>query len=225
MFDSNAYSTKEYYLDEQQQSFDDYIVDHQYVSGEMITNVQLNNEIMFPKNNDYLKLGDSVVLNIQSPKSNQKFMFLVYQNLNDLLLSGINNVYENIEPSQTFDNEINSSDDYYNEHKVDLTSTENEILKNSEKQTIINSNIISFKINDKMEEENLRANPIELNFKHLRTDLFDSEELLITTKCSFWKYDKELVFKFVLSFIFSYFKKTFLNSVISSAIGLKVDAI
>ncbi len=166
--------------------------------GEITSNNELKTVYTFPEN-DLLNIDEKILLNIKNPNQDQKFMFLVFKNLNEYLtlesiISSPNSSYydvktihDNIEP-----------DDYYIDKSLESSTPtnifkENDIKQTNEKYTIINSNIISFKINDKIEMENLKINPIELKFKHIKTDIFESNEYLIDVKCSYWSYD-ELVY-------------------------------
>ncbi len=161
--------------------------------GEITSNDELKTIYIFPEN-DLLNINENVLLHIKNPKQDQKFMFIVFKNLNEYLTLTSSSNSNSSDYDEISIHENLESDDYYNENLL-LPSTnffkENEIKENiNEKYTIINSNIISFKMNDKSEIENLKDNPIELKFKHLKTDIFESDEYLIDVKCSYWNYDE-----------------------------------
>ncbi len=86
-------------------------------------------------------------------------MFVVYKNVNDLFTS---------------DNDL--------VNKSHPQNTEN-------KKLIVNSNIISFKMNQKKDEDFLKKVPVELTFKHTETD-DDYVQNEIKPICSYWNYDK-----------------------------------
>jgi hypothetical protein len=68
------------------------------------------------------------------------------------------------------------------------SNTENNNNNDDSKRQIINSNIISFKMNDKEDLNYLQSEPIHLTFKHLSQDYdFDQFKPI----CSFWNYNKE----------------------------------
>jgi hypothetical protein len=53
---------------------------------------------------------------------------------------------------------------------------------------ILNSNIISFKMNEKEDINYLKIEPIELTFKHLSENYYPEKYKPI---CSFWNYSRE----------------------------------
>lgn len=82
----------------------------------------------------------------------------------------------------------------------ELFSSENDLIDESEtspkaaaaanKKIIVNSNIISFKMNHKRDIDYLKKVPIELTFKHLTSD-DDYTQNEIKPICSYWKFDKK----------------------------------
>ena len=66
--------------------------------------------------------------------------------------------------------------------------TEESSNKTLQLKQIINSNIISFKMNEKDDINYLKVEPIELTFKHL----IENDELNQNKPiCSYWNYNKE----------------------------------
>lgn len=103
--------------------------------------------------------NEKVVVNLEHPERSQQFMFIVYKNVNELF----------------------TSDD-------DLVK-ESSTLKKDNKKIIINSNIISFKMNKKRDEEFLKKVPVELTFQHIQPD--DAYiQYEVKPVCSYWNYDK-----------------------------------
>jgi hypothetical protein len=166
-------------------------------AGEMMTNDFLKTENTFPSNKISglnIRTDEAVVLNIEVPSSSQKFMFLVYRNLNEIFSTSTQSEYTNVlgdSTSQLLANQEDNSDDYYN--SIEKSDASTSVIANQENEvnSIINSNVISFKMNDRYAQANLKKMPIELRFKHLRTDIFDSDDLFIETKCSYWNYGQE----------------------------------
>lgn len=111
-------------------------------------------------------------------------MFIVYKNVSDLLSTKLDK-----------ENEGEDEDDESNK-------------ENDETQRkIINSNIISFKMNNENDVDYLKLSPIRLTFRHLiesntpgtqinrdpsTIDDNDSvKEYLMNPTCAFWNYNKE----------------------------------
>lgn len=68
------------------------------------------------------------------------------------------------------------------------TSDESSLNKTNQSNQIINSNIISFKMNEKEDINYLKIEPIELTFKHLIES--DNPDAIKPT-CSYWNYNRE----------------------------------
>lgn len=123
----------------------------QNIVAEVVPNIDQSMELEFPVNR-YLqsKTSERVYLKIDEPNVDQKFLFIIYKNLNDMFPLEI----LNYKPS---------------------------------KKRFINSNIISFKVNDAKLLEQLKHRPVRLLFKHLHYQ----DEFLYKPLCSYWKYDTE----------------------------------
>lgn len=107
-------------------------------------------------------------------------MFIVYKNVSDLLSTKMEN-----------------------EEKSNENSDEQE-KRDEEQRKIINSNIISFKMNNENDVDYLKLSPIQLTFRHLiesntpgtqiNPSLGDDDsvkEYLMNPTCAFWNYNKE----------------------------------
>lgn len=87
-------------------------------------------------------------------------MFVVYKNVNELFTSDDDLVNKSLPPTSP-----------------------------DSKNIIINSNIISFKMNQKKDEDFLKKVPVELTFQHIQQD--DAYiQYEIKPVCSYWDYDK-----------------------------------
>ena len=97
-------------------------------------------------------------------------MFVVYKSVNELFLS-----------EKDLSNQNN---------KQELNRSSLNQAKDSD--IIVNSNIISFKMNNKKDAEFLKQVPIELTFKHILVD--DNLQLYqINPVCSYWNYNKKFL--------------------------------
>jgi latrophilin 1 len=94
-------------------------------------------------------------------------MFIVYKGVNELFTS-------NADLSTPITSTNNN-----NNNTIAPTTT----------NIIINSNIISFKMNHNSDIAYLKTAPIELTFAHLHTDT-DYQQLEVTPICSYWHYNK-----------------------------------
>jgi hypothetical protein len=101
-------------------------------------------------------------------------MFISYKNIHEIFPNDYK--YATLNLTQTIDIEASPS------------SSPPELTR---PKRIINSNLISFKMNDKSEMIYLKENPIELVFKHLRTDIFDTEMYLVKPFCAYLDYNRE----------------------------------
>lgn len=99
-------------------------------------------------------------------------MFIVYRNIEDFLLN---------EKEEKALNIFTGQPQY----------RDNEEYKKDNQNLIINSNIISFKMNDRDEIDYLKNEPIELTFKHLLTNENQLDDFILTPVCAYWNYDKE----------------------------------
>ena len=93
-------------------------------------------------------------------------MFMVYKTVNELISS---------KQQQQQQQQQNQPDE----------SNKSNRLNSSQ---ILNSNIISFKMNEKEDINYLKIEPIELTFKHL-SENFNTQKY--KPICSFWNYSKE----------------------------------
>lgn len=123
----------------------------QNIVAEVVPNMDQSVEFEFPINR-YLqsKTNERVYLKIDEPNVNQKFLFVIYKNINDFFPVKI----LNYKPS---------------------------------KKRFINSNIISFKVNDAKLLEQLKYRPVRLLFRHLHIQ--NERNFLYKPLCSYWKYD------------------------------------
>ncbi len=103
-------------------------------------------------------------------------MFISYKKMDNLLLMDVEEPFTNRQLIADKDNECE-----YETNEIGVPKRER----------IVNTKILSFKINDKNELEHLRKSPIELIFKHLETEKIDNDNYHVVTTCAFWKYNKE----------------------------------
>jgi hypothetical protein len=99
------------------------------------------------------------------------FMFIVYKDVDELLMA---------------ENNLNREALVYGQSRMN-SSTDNEKLP----KQIINSNIISFKINNKDDIDDLKHDHIELIFKHLITNEAEDRIIVMKPVCSYWDYNRE----------------------------------
>ena len=86
-------------------------------------------------------------------------------------------------------NEIDTVETNKNKERSDQKSIVEFEVQNH--MRMINSKVVSFKINDKNELSYLLERPIQIAFRHLITDQIESESYHVEKSCVFWKYSKE----------------------------------
>jgi hypothetical protein len=106
-------------------------------------------------------------------------MFISYSKIDDLLQRDVEEPFADARLLYEMENE--------DEFETD------EVTGARKHERFINSKVVSFKMNDKNELENLRRNPVELTFKHLATEKIENENYHVIATCAFWKYNKEYV--------------------------------
>jgi uncharacterized lipoprotein len=158
------------------------IVNTENILGQIESNRRLERSLTFPNNEKLIqKLNERVVVNVREAKKDQKFFFMVYENL-----------------ELFFNSTINEKDQIVNQTKDNQNK--------NEKQTL-NSHIISFKMNNADDINYLKEEPIELTFKHLSPiNPSESDDVQTKVLCSFWDYNKKYVNKtLIFRFLFSTF--------------------
>ena len=105
-------------------------------------------------------------------------MFVVYKSVNELFLS-----------EKDLSNQNNKQD-------MNISS----LNQAKDSDIIVNSNIISFKMNSKKDADFLKQVPIELTFKHIFVN--DNFQLYqINPVCSYWNYNKKFLQYIISSYL------------------------
>lgn len=168
--------------DEPQNPYTDFVIENDNLVAELSSNTEFSREIALPKTKNS---SEQVLFRLNDPNPKQKFMFISYRNLNEILPA------ESIELSERVGSTSSREQDIARQlDQSDQASGNNESSPGFVR--IINSNIVSLKVNDKNELAYFKENPVELTFAHLEPrPMEDDDDYIVNSYCSYWDYNKE----------------------------------